>query len=177
PSWDTRTSIAPPGSKYPLNALGDVDRNRRSTTYSAKATMQLSSAHRFDASFFGDPSTGENGPQRGSALLKPTTSGYSSLDYGGHNQTVRYDGVLSSNFLLEAFYARALNKIVETPSVNSWAVTDNTGPTQLVSGGIGFYEQGNRSLNNQFSAKATSVFGAHQLKYGGEYDNVNYSNS
>src|SRR5206468_8020066 len=146
--------------QYPLISTfpNGADRNRRTLAYSTKATFQLSTAHRFDASFFGDPSNGEHGPHRGSALLKPNTAGFSSIDYGGHNQTVRYDGVLSSNFLLEAFYARALNRIIETPSVNEWAVTDQTGPTSRVSGGIGFYEQGNRSLNNQFSAKVTNVF-------------------
>jgi hypothetical protein len=180
PSWDTRTSLVPttPAGAYPLLSTfpNGADRNRRTVPYSAKATFQLSHAHRFDASFFGDPSTGENGPQRGNALLKPTTSGFSSIEYGGHNQTIRYDGVLSNNFLLEGFYARALNRIIETPSVNEWAVTDQTGPTSRVSGGVGFFEQGNRSLNNQFSIKATNIFAGHQLKYGVEYDKVDYSN-
>ncbi len=57
-------------------------------TYSAKATWQPTSAQRIDASFFGDPSTGDNGPQRESALLVTDTSSFSSLIYGGHNQTV-----------------------------------------------------------------------------------------
>ncbi|MCU1385180.1 MAG: Cna domain protein [Acidobacteria bacterium] len=180
PSWDKRTSLVPttPVGQYALLATfpNGAERDRRSVAYSAKGTFQFSSAHRFDASFFGDPSKGDNGPQRGSALLKPNTAGFSSIDYGGHNQTVRYDGVLSNNFLVEAFYARALNKIIETPSVNEWSVTDQTGPTSRVSGGIGFYEQGNRSLNNQFSVKATNIFGGHQVKYGLEYDHVNYDN-
>jgi hypothetical protein len=180
PQWDTRTSLVPttPAGVYPLISQfpNGADRNRRSLAYSAKATWQLSTAHRIDASFFGDPSSGDNGPQRGSALLKPNTAGFSSIDYGGHNQTVRYDGVVSSNFLLEAFYARALNRIIETPSVNDWSVTDLTGAASRVSGGIGFFEQGNRSLNNQFSVKATNIFGGHQVKYGVEYDKVDYSN-
>src|SRR3954471_14999573 len=180
PSWDKRTSLVPttPAGQYPLITPfpNGADRTRRSLAYSAKGTFQLSTAHRFDASFFGDPSTGQSGPQRGSALLKPNTAGFSDIEYGGHNQTVRYDGVLSNNFLVEAFYARALNRIIETPSVNEWSVTDQTGPTSRVSGGIGFYEQGNRSLNNQFSAKATNIFGGHQVKYGLEYDHVNYDN-
>src|SRR4051812_12240370 len=180
PSSDTRTSLVPttPAGAYPLLSQfpNGADRKRHSLAYSASGPFQLSTAHRFDASFFGDPSTGANGPQRGSALLKPTTAGFSSIEYGGHNQTVRYDGVVTSNFLVEAFYARALNRIIETPSVNEWSVSDLTGPSSRVSGGIGFYEQGNRSLNNQFSAKATSIFGGHQIKYGAEFDKVDYSN-
>jgi len=174
PSWDTRTIIAPPGAAFPLNALGPVDRNRRSLSYSAKGSFQLSSAHRFDASFFGDPSEGDNGPQRSSSLLKPDTSGYSSLVYGGHNQTVRYNGVLSNNWLLEGTYARAWNHITETPAVNAWQVIDRSGPVQSQAGGIGFYEQGNLSINDQYIAKSTYLVGGHQIKGGYEFDDVSY---
>lgn len=175
-SWDRRTSLIPPDfpllSQYP----DGVDRNRRTNAYSAKATYQLTSTNRFDASFFGDPSTGEMGPQRGSALLNNNTAGFSSLKYGGHNQTVRYEGVPSSKFLIEAYYARALNNLIETPSVNEWFVRDRTVVPNIVSGGIGFYEAGNRSLNNQYVAKFTNVFSGNTLRYGVEYDDVNYSN-
>jgi hypothetical protein len=83
-------------------------------TYSAKATWQATSDHRFDVSFFGDPSKGDNGPQRASALLVPDTSSFSELTYGGHNQTARYNGVFRNNWLVEASFARALNTLEET---------------------------------------------------------------
>src|SRR5262249_4136075 len=56
PSFQTRTLHAPPN--FPLASLGDVNRERRTVSYAAKGTAQLSSAHRIDASFFGDPSHG-----------------------------------------------------------------------------------------------------------------------
>jgi hypothetical protein len=174
PSWETRTFTAPPGPLFPLNALGDVDRNRRTTAYSAKATVQFSSAHRIDASFFGDPSKGDEGIQRSSALLKPDTSGYSRLDYGGHNQTVRYNGVLASNWLVEATFARAYNSITETPSVDVWQVIDQTVTPRLQSGGIGFYEQGNKSNNRQYYAKTSYIVGGHQIRGGYEFNDVTY---
>ena len=89
---------------------------------------------------------------------------------------MRYDGVLSSNLLLEGFWARALNDINEVPSVNTWRVTDRTVTPNAISGGIGFYEAGNHSLNNQFAVKATNVIGNHQVKYGVQFDDVDYSN-
>jgi len=141
PSRDTRTFQAP--QNFPLLSLGGVDRTRDSVTYATKGTVQLNSNHRIDASFFGDPSTGLNGPQRNTALLGQTTSAYSSLTYGGHNQTVRYSGVLSSKWLLEGSFGRALNTVAETPSVNSWQVRDTTVTPNVRTGGIGFYEQGN----------------------------------
>ena len=173
PSRDIRTIQAPAG--FPLLSLGGVDRIRDSVTYSAKATIQLSSNHRFDASFFGDPSTGPNGPQRVSALTATTTSQYSAITYGGHNQTVRYSGVLSSSWLLEGYYARALNNITETPSVNAWQVSNQTVTPNIQSGGIGFYEQGNHSLNNQFSLKSTNIMGGHSIRYGFEYDDITWN--
>jgi Carboxypeptidase regulatory-like domain/TonB dependent receptor/TonB-dependent Receptor Plug Domain len=174
PSWQTRTFVAPPGSAFPLNALGDIDRERRSLSYSAKGSFQLSAAHRFDASFFGDPSEGLMGPQRSAALLKPDTSGYSSLVYGGHNQTVRYNGVMSNNWLVEATFARAWNHITETPQNNVWQILDNSSGVRVQSGGIGFYEQGNLSINDQYSVKTTYIVGGHQIKGGYEFDDVSY---
>jgi len=174
PRWDTRTFVAPPGPGFPLNALGDIDRQRRSLSYSAKGSVQLSASHRFDMSFFGDPSEGLMGPQRSSSLLKPDTTGYSSLIYGGHNQTVRYNGVLSNNWLIEASYARARNHIEETPAVNAWQVIDRSIPVQTQAGGIGFYEQGNLSINNQYSLKTTYITGGHQIKGGYSFDDVSY---
>jgi hypothetical protein len=75
------------------------------------------------ASFFGDPSQGETGPQRVFSLFFDTTGSFSNIDYGG-NQTIRYDGMLATNWLVEASFARAGNIIEEVPSVNEWLVID-----------------------------------------------------
>jgi outer membrane receptor protein involved in Fe transport len=173
PGRDVQTFQAPDG--FPLRSRGGIDRVRTNDTYSVKGTWQLGNANRIDASFFGDPSKGLNGPQRTSALLVNDTSSFSSLVYGGHNQTVRYNGVIGNHWLLEGTFARALNRINETPSVNTWQVRDQTVTPAATTGGIGFYEAGNRSLNDQYAAKVTNMLGGHQLKYGVEYDDVNYS--
>jgi hypothetical protein len=173
PSRNVTLLHAPAG--FPLDSLGDVERIRNAMTYSAKATWQATSDHRLDASFFGDPSKGDNGPQRASALLVPDTSSFSELTYGGHNQTARYNGVFRNNWLVEASFARALNTLEETPSVNAWRITDQTVEPTLVTGGIGFYEAQNRSLNYQYVVKATNVLGNHQLRYGVEYNDVDYT--
>ena len=172
PGWQTRTFTAPPN--FPLASLGEVQRDRRTVSYAAKGTVQLNSSNRIDASFFGDPSHGDTGPQRTSSLLRTTTSGFSTLDYGGHQQTVKYDGVLSSHFLLEASFARSLNKISELPSIDTWQITDTRVVPNIISGGIGSYEQGNVSNSKQWALKATNIFGGHQIKYGLQYDAVTY---
>jgi hypothetical protein len=173
PGHDVRTLNAPEG--FPLQSLGDVDRVRNTMTYSTKGTWQPSPSHRFDVSFFGEPSKGDNGPQRLSSLLGQDTSSFSSVDYGGHNQTVRYNGILGPRWLIEGTFARALNSITETPSVDTWRVTDKTVTPNIVNGGIGFYEAGNRGVNYQWAAKSTNIVGPHEFRYGFEYDDVSYS--
>jgi hypothetical protein len=175
PQWETRTLQAPEGSTL-FNEDG-YDRKRRNVSYSLRGTWQLSSLHRIDASFFGDPSHGEMGPQRSSSLLVLDTSSFSEITkYGGHNQTVRYDGVLGRFWLVEGSYARAFNHISELPSVDEWRVTDRTVDPPVITGGIGLYEAGNRSVNNQWTIKSTNIVGAHQVKYGFAYDDVEYTN-
>jgi hypothetical protein len=176
PQIDRRAFVAP--DDFPLASLGDVDRERRIISYAGKATWQRSTGNRIDASFFGDPATGENGPQRASALLASTTSAFSELTrFGGHNQAVRYDGVVSRSWLVEASWGRAFNEIRETPSVDEWAVTDTTVTPNVRTGGIGFYEAGNRSINLQYQLKSTNLlrgWGGHELRYGVVYEDVEY---
>jgi hypothetical protein len=187
PQYQRRTVIAPVG--FPLAgvnmggpALGEATRKRRIISYAGKLTLQLSANHKFDLSAFGDPSHGDNGPQRGNALLArlDPASGlpgrFSSLDYGGHNQSVRYDGILNPNWLIEASFAHAKNSINEFPSVNTWATNDfRVKPTRR-SGGIGYFENAD-GTNSQYSFKSTNIFSAggnHQVRYGVSYEKVEY---
>ena len=174
PQWETRSLVAP--SAAPLSRLGEVDRDRRIFNYAAKGTFQVATGHRLDASFFGDPAEGDLGPQRAAALLRNDTAGFSDLTYGGHNQTVRYEGVPGPTWSLEGSVARAKNSIEEVPSVNEWSVEDQTGPVIRRSGGIGFYEVGNNGVNLQFQGKSTHYLGDHQLRYGILYEDISYDN-
>ena len=176
PQWEQTTFVAPEG--FPLHNLGRVDRDRRVLNYAAKGTWQLSPSHRFDASFFGDPANGAMGPQRAGSLLSQTASAYSSLEYGGHNQIVQYDGILTPRFLVDASFGRALNRILETPAVNEWQVRDVRVTPRVLSGGLGFYEAGNRSNNWQVQAKATTILpglGEHQVRYGVDYEHLDFN--
>jgi hypothetical protein len=181
PSWE-RTTLTAPQNKtdgvnfdFPLAALGPLDRLRRVYSYAAKGTYQATSNHRLDVSVFGDPANAPNGPQRTSALLGTTTSGFSEITkYGGHNQSVHYNGVISPRFLVEASFGHALNQIQETPSVNTWRVQDRTVVPNITSGGIGSYEAGNQSKAYQYKATATNILGDHQIRYGGMFEHLNY---
>jgi hypothetical protein len=175
PSWRVTTFNAPP--TFPLARLGDVDRKRRTVSYAAKVTSQMGDNHRVDVSFFGDPSNGANGPQRTSALLVRDTASFSAINYGGHQQVVRYSGVMTNSWLIDATWGRSENKIKEIPSVNEWRITNRTVTPNIITGGIGGYEVGNNSLNRQYQIKSTNIFSGHQVKYGFEYYDGLYSQS
>jgi len=183
PSWETRTFQAPNnqdesgGRLFPLYNSGGIDRKREITSYSAKGTYNVSANHHVDVSFFGDPAHGDNGPQRTSSLLGQDTAQFSQLKkYGGNNQTVNYNGVLSSWFVVEAAYSHARNQIQEVPSVDTWHMTDFRVQPNIVTGGIGFYEAGNDGTNSQYQAKATTIWHGHQFRYGVQYQNIEYDN-
>lgn len=180
PQYQTRTFIAP--SNYPLISLGEIDRKRRILSYAGKLSWQATANHRFEVSAFGDPSHGDNGPQRANRLRdnSTATTWFSELkSYGGHNQSIRYDGIISPSWLVEASYAHAKNNIEELPSVNANLVTDATVSPSVTTGGIGFYEQGNKGINSQFQLKSTNIFNAagnHQLRYGVLFEDIKYDN-
>lgn len=172
PQWDRRTYIAPEG--FPLRALGEVSRDRRIVPYSAKGTFLATPAHRFDVSVFGDPSRGLGGIQRRTALLRTEMTGESELEYGGNNQTVRYDGSLGSRWLVEASVGRAANIMRETPTTSQWSTLNAT--TLERTGGVGFFEE-NEGQNIQFQVKSTNLVnfgGQHQIRYGVVYEDVEY---
>jgi hypothetical protein len=173
PQWDRSTFRAP--ADVPLASLGEVNRERRILAYSAKGTWQAAAGHRIDASFFGDPGEGPTGPQRRSALLGNTTEAYSRLDnFGGHNQTLRYNGVWGSSWLLEGSFARATNGITELPSVNAYQYIAGT----QITGGIGFFEN-NTGENRQWQAVSTNIFnwkGHHEVRYGLQDEQIDYDN-
>jgi Carboxypeptidase regulatory-like domain/TonB dependent receptor/TonB-dependent Receptor Plug Domain len=172
----SRTFTAPPD--FPLASLGEVDRERRIVSYAGKVTYQPTTAHRIDFSAFGDPAKGDNGPQRNDSMLADDTGRFSELTkYGGHNQAVRYDGVLGTRWLVEGSVSRAKNEFSETPSLNQHSYTDFRVVPNRVFGGIGFYDRGQPGINWQFQAKSTHLFsaaGSHQIRYGVQYEDVNF---
>ncbi len=168
----TTTMIAPEG--YPLASLGEVDRERRYMSYAGKATFNLSGSHRLDLSLFGDPGKGLEGPQSGEALLYPNTAAFSSLNFGGHYQSLRYHGVLTDKWLLEASTARAAHDYSEEPSVDEWQLIDYTGQAPEYSGGMGRYDGDHEGDNLQFQLKSTNVVGRHDIRYGVSYEDVTW---
>jgi hypothetical protein len=213
PQWQKRTFLAPNNAApvFPFAALGGVDRDRRIQAYAGKVTAQLNSSNRLDVSIFGDPSKGVSGLQRTSALRRivypgvPGTTdisgGFSELDYGAHNQSVRYDGIFGARWLVEGAVSHSDQKFHETPTVNAYNFVDVrvhalsacglqngvpsgvTVPTgapvvcpQGTTGGLGFFEN-NDGSNAQYQVKSTNIFnagGTHEIRYGLSVEDVKF---
>ncbi|MFB3855436.1 MAG: carboxypeptidase regulatory-like domain-containing protein [Vicinamibacterales bacterium] len=172
--WNRASLLAP--LDFPLRDVGPIDRDRWTASYSGKLTYQVTGAHRFDFSAFGDPSHGQTGMQRRSALLGQTlNSRESELDYGGHNQTIRYEGIVTPSFLLAASVSHASNIIEETPTIDQHSILDTTTTPNQRRGGLGVFEN-NEGRNIQYQAKATYLWSDHEIRGGFLYENINYDN-
>jgi outer membrane receptor protein involved in Fe transport len=161
---DQTTFIAPDG--FPLEALGEVDRDRSGVAYAGKLTVFAGSGHRLELSAFGDPTTGDTGPQSAAAMRYDSTSAFSALDFGGHNQGLLYQGVLSPDWLVEASFAHAASTFQETVSVDEWQVIDETVTPSTTVGGKGRYEGQNDGDSLQLRARSTQLWGLHELRFG-----------
>jgi hypothetical protein len=176
PQYETRTLIAPEG--FALRGLGAVDRRRRSLSYAGKLSWQIEPQQRVDLTAFGDPSHGAAGPQRPDALLAADTDLFSELrSYGGHNQALRYNGVLSAKWWLEVTAAQARAEHLEVPTVDERRVTDFTVAPIARSGGLGRYQAGTRGRNAQLALSSTHVVGrgAHELRYGIQLEDIEFT--
>jgi len=176
PQYQMRTVVAP--STFPLASLGELDRKRHTISYAGKVTYQFNSNHRFDGGVFGDPSKGDNGPQRANALLAVDTGRFSSLKYGGDNESVHYDGIISANWLVEGSFSRAKNTFEENPTLNEHSYTDNTVSPPKLFGGLGFFDKGQPARSFQYQAKSTNLFnaaGSHQIRYGVQLEDIEFT--
>src|SRR5688572_28391534 len=184
PQWQNRSFIAPDG--FPYASLGPVERKRTIQAYAGKLSAQANSNHRLDFSIFGDPSEG-SGLQQFATLRRiayagaPGTTaiegGFSELEYGTHNQTVRYDGVFGSRWLVEANLANSSQKFHEIPTVDEWQYTDLRFTPQGATGGLGFHEQ-NDGSNLQYGIKTTNILsggGTHEIRYGVQVEKITFT--
>jgi hypothetical protein len=181
------------------SAGNTLDRKRTADNYALKFNWMVSPKHQVELSFFGDPATGPNGPQRDNAPRFTdfdSGGGYSKIRFGSDNQALKWNVVFTPRFFMEAQVAHHDGIFRETSALDQYSFTDlrNTleffrgatsydpgsgsvpftlSPVSTRSGGIGFISNQD-DTNTQYSAKFTSVFGRHEVKYGVEYDDISY---
>ena len=194
---------APTALAFP-SATRTLEGERVAHNYAVKFNWMLSTKNQLELTFFGDPARGDDGPQRdlsgvaGQARNQEfaTGGGASTIRYGSHNQSLKWNAVFSPTFFMEAQIARHDGSFRETSTSNGYNYLDfrNTqefirgadsfdpggGPVPLDlepvnprRGGIGAYtNQDDSSL--VYSLKFTNVVGNHEVKYGVQYDDIDY---
>jgi hypothetical protein len=163
----------------------EADIDRTIYNYAGNVKWIANNRHSLTFSAFGDPSKGDLGPQRTTALAVSDPSlRFSEIEYGGNNLVTRWQGELNDNTFIEASVAYHTDEFKETVAVNQPSGTDFEG---LISGGGGVDRYGgvgflgnSESSNYQYGLKLTNHFqggGDHALRFGVQYQDIGYDNT
>lgn len=115
---------------------GLVDRYTTRYDYAGKLTYKINGSHTIESSISADPS--HTNTTAFATLTANDKSANSSWNYGTRNWSVRYDGVLSTTWLVDGGFTWSWNHFTETPSANIYQIVDNT-QTHNLAGQRGAY--------------------------------------
>jgi outer membrane receptor for Fe3+-dicitrate len=149
------------GSVVPL----DITSNR----FAGKLTWRLSENHTFTATTFGDP-----GKREGNvfAIAGPPSTFSGTRNTGNTDLVGRYDGALSSSFLVRAMVGRHREKsTVGGAGRDIPQARDSTVVPTARSGGFGFF-QDQDFTRDVYKLDLTKFFGGHEFRLGGDFENV-----
>src|SRR5262249_54393213 len=62
-----------------------------------------------------------------------------------------------------------------SPAGDIYELDDFTGPVVVNRGGIGFFDAGSVGTNMQYGLKLTNMWRGHEIRYGVQYENIDYS--
>jgi Carboxypeptidase regulatory-like domain/TonB-dependent Receptor Plug Domain len=144
--------------------------------YAAKLTWAINSSHTLESSVFGDPTSTNNSAFR--VVNAQNTTVFSKQNYSTRNWVVRYNGVMSPTWLINANFSWNNNQFTETPqNSNVFNVVDRTiiGLSPTVQG-LGFVENHNAdNFAYAFDTSKTLHFlGQHTIMLGGSEGFLNY---
>jgi hypothetical protein len=172
PGWRTTYLGGQQVAGEPVSATGR-EYDRRSTMYSGKLTWTPKANNTLVFTVFGDPTT------RDGWLTNPNADESSALRLertGSYNLTGRYNSMLRRSWLFEVSGGRHGQRADLEPSTE----TGRTIPRQ-VDEVIGGYEHGgfqrfqkDVSTRDAIAVKFTNIFGAHELRYGLDFERNNY---
>jgi hypothetical protein len=119
---------------------GQLQRSKTSYDYAGKLTLKINDRHTVESSVFGDPSHTNNVPW--STLNAGDKTVNSKWDYGTRNWAVRYDGALTSTWLIDGAFTWSWNHFTETPLADVTQIVDNTQTAGLAKQAGSFNAQG-----------------------------------
>jgi len=173
-----------PSDAFSIQSLGNVNLNSNVYSYAGKLTFKVNDNHQFESSLFGDPTRTNTAPN--GTYETSNHSGDDTLQYGTRNFVVRYNGVMTPTWLVNASWTWGHNGLKDTPaSPDVYGVTDllqrNPIPGTDVRGtffrqGLGYFENttGNTYGLNLDTTKSFRFLGDHSLAVGYRFDRSHY---
>lgn len=181
PTWNTE-QVAPALVLGQVQLAKQLDRKTTIYDYAAKLTWKLNDRHSIESSITGDPTHTNVAPFN--TLNIGNTSANSKWELGSRNWVARYNGTLSSDWLVNGAFTWNWNRFNETPnSPDVYQVTDltQTGGKPLQRGsfrgqGIGLYEPyESTSKGLEFDTQKGYNFGGrHTFSVGYTYSRPTY---
>ncbi|PYV29324.1 MAG: hypothetical protein DMG22_23300, partial [Acidobacteria bacterium] len=165
---------------------GEADRRTNSYDYAGKLTFKLNDKHMVESSVFGDPNWTNHVPWR--TLNTGNTTSFSKWDYGTRNWATRYNGTLSSTWLVDAGFTWAWNHFKETAQ-DIYQVFDTTqsaglcpSPNDCQTGsfnaqGLGFnepYDSNSKGIFGDTSKTFHFLGSQHTITWGYNWQNQSY---
>jgi hypothetical protein len=168
-------------------AFGTLEGKHLTLNYAAKLTWKINDKHSLEGSVFGDPTWTNAFPW--SRLTEGVTgiansTNFSKLKYGNRDAVARYNGTLSSTWVLNASLAWQHNKFTEGGFDNSVSrIIDQTQigglpgqQGQFTSTGFGFVEntRDESYVGNINTTKIANFWGQHSFDVGYSYGRAYY---
>jgi hypothetical protein len=128
-----------------------LQRSKNAYDYAGKLTFKINDRHTVESSVFGDPSHTNNVPWATLAASDKTVN--SKWDYGTRNWAVRYDGALTSTWLIDSAFTWSWNHFSEKPLADVTQIVDETNSNlqgTFNAQGFGFlepYDSNTRSIS------------------------------
>jgi len=172
------------GIDYGFPAAGSaLTQTEERDLWSGKFTYRPSANHSIIVSAFGDP-TDVEGPIRG--LAGDEASYMGTIEQGGTDGVLKYEGVLGANWIVSAMAAQHKEKFIEDgPGLYTVALLDYTHPLYLntgvipVAGGFGFAQQqefGRDVYRADLAYFVNDLAGDHEFKGGWEFEDISVNN-
>ena len=134
---------------------GEADRRTNSYDYAGKLTFKLNDKHIVESSVFGDPNWTNHVPWR--TLNTDNTTSVSKWNYGTRNWATRYNGTLSSTWLVDAGFTWNWNHFTETAQ-DIYQIVDTTQSAGLPGQRGSFNAQG-LGFNEPYDSNSKGIFG------------------
>jgi hypothetical protein len=153
-----------------------TDLTSTSNLYAGKLTWRVSDQHTLIGTVFGDPTNdaGAIGP-----VLGPPTTYIGTVSVGGTDLGARYEGILSSKWLVNGQfgYHRENVSTLPGPGGDVIAYVDNRGDVPVASGGFGGTDglglfDTKKFTRYDYRLNGNYFLGNHDIKFGGEFERV-----